>query len=58
MVEQLVQRLGPNEVRPFDKCRIVGDRIQVDAAELPEREAISDERLRLFVAPAVQVLGD
>jgi hypothetical protein len=58
MVEQTVQGLRLNQVRPANERRIVGHRLEVDAAELPERETISDERLRLFVAPAVQVLGD
>jgi hypothetical protein len=49
-VVELLERLGPDGVGPADQDGIVGDLLEIDAAELPQDQAVVDEELRLGVA--------
>ena len=53
-VVQGLERLGADRVGPSDQGGVVGDALEVDAAELPQDQAIVDEVLGLRVAPAIQ----
>jgi hypothetical protein len=53
VVERL-DRLRADGVGPADQRGVVGNLLEVDAAELAEREAVVDEVLGLGVAPAVE----
>ena len=46
--------LRPDGVGPPDQRGVVGDLLEVDAAELAEHQAVVDEVLGLLVAPAVE----
>jgi hypothetical protein len=52
------ERLGPDGVGPSDQRGVVGDAFEVDAAELPEYQAVVDEVLGLLGAPAVEAHHD
>jgi hypothetical protein len=58
MIQQLVQGLGLNGVRPTDEGGIVWHRLPVDATELAQDQAVPDPLLGLRVAPAVEVFDD
>ena len=49
-----LERLRADGVGPADQRGVVGDLLEVDAAELPEHQAVVDEVLGLLVAPAVE----
>jgi hypothetical protein len=53
VVERL-ERLRPDGVGPTDQRGVVGDLLEVDAAELAEHQAVVDEVLGLLIAPAVE----
>ena len=53
VVERL-ERLRADGVGPADQRGVVGDLLEVDAAELAEHQAVVDEVLGLRVAPAVE----
>jgi hypothetical protein len=55
-VEQPVQRRGLDQVGPAQQRRAVRHRLQRQAAELAQHQAVGHEPLGLLVAPAVQVL--
>ena len=57
VVERL-ERLRPDGVGPADQRGVVGDLLEVDAAELPQHQAVVDEILGLGVAPGIEPHDD
>jgi hypothetical protein len=51
-------RVGTNEVGPADEGGVVGHRLEIEAAELAQYQAVAHEALSLLVAPVVQALDD
>ena len=50
--------LGPDGVGPADQRGVVGDALEVDAAELAQHQAVVDEVFGLLVAPGVEPHDD
>src|SRR3954469_24265070 len=53
---ELLQRLWTDELRPAHQRRVVGNRFPIQPTELAQHEAVPDQVLGLFVAPAVEPL--
>lgn len=52
---ELVQGGGLDKVGPAQQGGVIGDRLQAQATELAQHQAVVDEVLRLGIAPGVQV---
>jgi hypothetical protein len=57
-VQELVQGFGLDEIGPAQQRGIVGDWLQIEAAERAQDETVADVVLGLLVAEAVEVLDD
>jgi len=58
VIQQLVQRLRPDEIGPPEERGITRHRLEVETAELAQHQTVADPPLSLCVAPAVEMLDD
>ncbi len=58
MVQQRLERVRLEQLRPAQQGRVIGHPCQPQAAELPQHQAVADEVFGLGITPAVQPLDD
>jgi hypothetical protein len=58
MIQQLVECDRLNHVRPAENGCVVGQALQIDAAELAQHQTVADPWFGLRVTPAIQLRDD